>query len=205
MRDASVEGGAEGTARRLAAPRPMEEDRLTTGSTEAVTPEPAAPVARTRAYEGMFVAFNKEARKTHEYLEEHIQALLTKVGAKVVRFHKWDQRQLAFEINGQREGIYYLVYFEAPTDVIAHQARGGASIVLRALVRARPHPDRGGAAQALVGRGGDARRREPRGGRPTADAVRSATGADRRPVRPDGPGRRRRRRRRPDAREADAG
>jgi small subunit ribosomal protein S6 len=116
----------------------MEEHRLTTGSTEAATSESAAPVARTRPYEGMFVAFNKEARKTHEYLEEHIQGLLAKVGAKIVRFHKWDQRQLAFEINGQREGIYYLVYFEAPTDVIAHLKREAelSELVLRTLVLA---------------------------------------------------------------------
>ena len=111
---------------------------MTTGSTAAESAGSAAPARRTRAYEGMFVAFNKEARKTHEYLEEHIQGLLQKVGAKVVRFHKWDQRQLAFEINGQREGIYYLVYFEAPTDVIAQLKREAelSELVLRALILA---------------------------------------------------------------------
>jgi small subunit ribosomal protein S6 len=131
--------GAEGIARRLAAPRPMEEDRLTTGSAAATaSSETAAPARRTRPYEGMFVAFNKEARKTHDYLDEHIKALLEKVGAKVIRFNKWDQRQLAFEINGQREGIYYLVYFEAPTDVISHLKREAelSELVLRFLVLA---------------------------------------------------------------------
>jgi small subunit ribosomal protein S6 len=102
-----------------------------------LTGEATAP-ARVRPYEGMFVVFNKEARKTHEYLEEHVKALLEKVHAKVVRFTKWDQRQLAFEINGQREGIYYLCYFEAPTDAIAHLKRESelSELVLRALILA---------------------------------------------------------------------
>ncbi len=115
---------------RLAA-HPMEE----TGLTEAGT---AATLARVRPYEGMFVVFNKEARKTHDYLEEHVKALLEKVGAKVARFTKWDQRQLAFEMNGQREGIYYLCYFEAPTDVIANLKREAelSELVLRALILA---------------------------------------------------------------------
>jgi small subunit ribosomal protein S6 len=162
----------------------MEEDRLTTGSTEAVTPEPAAPVARTRAYEGMFVAFNKEARKTHEYLEEHIQALLTKVGAKVVRFHKWDQRQLAFEINGQREGIYYLVYFEAPTDVIAHLKREAelSEPVLRALVwRSTASRPRRSCASARR------RPRRARGESCAARRLRRRTPSAQRPARTAGP------------------
>jgi small subunit ribosomal protein S6 len=108
-----------------------------TGLSEAGT-APAIAAAPVRPYEGMFVVFNKEARKTHDYLEEHVKALLEKVGAKVVRFNKWDQRQLAFEMNGQREGIYYLCYFEAPTSAIANLKRETelSELVLRALVLA---------------------------------------------------------------------
>ena len=128
-----------------------------------MTGEATAP-ARVRPYEGMFVVFNKEARKTHEYLEEHVKGLLEKVHAKVVRFTKWDQRQLAFEINGQREGIYYLCYFEAPTDAIAHLKRESelSELVLRALILAL---DRIPTEEELRGEGGfDGGGRRPRGG-----------------------------------------
>ena len=100
----------------------------------------AAPTAAavTRPYEVMFLVYNKEARKTHEYLEEHVKALIEKVGAKVVRFHKWDQRQLAYEIKGQREGIFYLAYLEAGTDTITALKREMelSEIVLRTLLLA---------------------------------------------------------------------
>jgi small subunit ribosomal protein S6 len=91
-----------------------------------------------RPYEAMFLLSNKEARKTHEYLEEHVKALLEKVGAKLVRFHKWDQRQLAYEIKGQREGIFYLVYFEADPSAIATLKRETelSELVLRMLLLA---------------------------------------------------------------------
>ena len=62
----------------------MEEELDLTG--EATAPAPA--LVRVRPYEGMFVVFNKEARKTHEYLEEHVKALLEKIGAKISRFTK---------------------------------------------------------------------------------------------------------------------
>lgn len=98
----------------------------------------SAATATLRPYEAMFLAFNKEARKDHGYLEEHIQGLLAKVGAKVVRFHRWDQRQLAYEIAGQRDGIFYLCYFEAPTSAVAPLRREAelSDLVLRLIVLA---------------------------------------------------------------------
>lgn len=97
-----------------------------------------AETVALRPYEAMFLVFNKEARKTHEYLEEHVKALLEKVGAKVVRFHRWDQRQLAYEIKGQREGIFYLLYLEADPASIATLKREVelSELVLRSLILA---------------------------------------------------------------------
>jgi ribosomal protein S6 len=94
--------------------------------------------AKLRPYEAMFLVHNKEARKTHEYLEEHVRALLGKVGAKVSRFARWDQRQLAYEIKGQREGIFYLCYAEIDPSAIAALRREAelSELVLRMLVLA---------------------------------------------------------------------
>ena len=94
------------------------------------------PEGRLRPYEAMFLVFNKEARKSHDYLEEHVKALLQKVGATAARFGCWDQRQLAYEIKGQREGVYYLVYLEAAPEAIANLRREAelSELVLRLLV-----------------------------------------------------------------------
>ncbi len=93
---------------------------------------------RMRPYEAMFLVFNKEARKSHDYLEEHIKSLLEKVGATVSRFNKWEQRSLAYEIKGQREGIFFLTYFEANPAVIGTLKREAelSELVLRMLVLA---------------------------------------------------------------------
>jgi len=94
--------------------------------------------ARLRPYEAMFLVANKEARKTHDYLEEHVKSLLDKVGARPSRFGKWEQRTLAYEIKGQREGIFYLCYFEVDPKQIAALKREAAlsELVLRMLVLA---------------------------------------------------------------------
>ena len=87
-------------------------------------------------YEGMFVVYNKEAQKTHDYLEQHIRDVLTKVGATVVRLSKWDERQLAYEIKGQRDGIFYLCYFDSEGGKLADLRREAelSEIILRLLV-----------------------------------------------------------------------
>ncbi len=84
----------------------------------------------------MFVLFNKEAQKDHDYLEEHVKQLIDKVGGTVKRLSKWDERQLAYEINGQRDGIFYLCFFEAEGSVIAELRRECelSELVLRLLV-----------------------------------------------------------------------
>lgn len=87
-------------------------------------------------YEGMFVVFNKEAQKSHDYLEEYVKGLLQKVGASLVRLTKWDERQLAYEIKGQTEGIFYLAYFEAQGNSVKELRREAelSEIILRLLV-----------------------------------------------------------------------
>ncbi|MSR45610.1 MAG: 30S ribosomal protein S6 [Planctomycetes bacterium] len=93
---------------------------------------------RLRPYEAMFLVFNKEAKKSHDYLEEHLKALLDKVGAKLVRFGKWEQRSLAYEIKGQRDGIFYLTYFEVDPKAITTLKREAelSEFVLRVLILA---------------------------------------------------------------------
>ncbi len=87
-------------------------------------------------YEVMFVVYNKDGQKNHGYLEEHLRGLLARIDANVVRINRWDERQLAYEIKGQKEGIFYLAYFEADGEKIAQLRRdsGLSEYVLRLLV-----------------------------------------------------------------------
>jgi len=91
---------------------------------------------RLNPYETMFVVANKEAQKSHDYLEEHLRGLIGKVGGEVVRLDKWDERQLAYEIDGQKEGIFYLGFIQAEGSAIAELKREAelSELVLRLLV-----------------------------------------------------------------------
>lgn len=69
-------------------------------------------------YEGMYVilaTLSEEARKRAlERLENGIKTH----GGEIKKVHDQGRRRLAYEINGHKEGYYYLIYFTAPTHAI---------------------------------------------------------------------------------------
>lgn len=68
---------------------------------------------RTHLYEGMYIlnaTLSEEARKK---ALEKITA-----GMEVRKIFDQGRRKLAYEINGKREGFYYVIFFEAPTDQV---------------------------------------------------------------------------------------
>ena len=70
-----------------------------------------------RMYEGMFL-FPQSAIGDMQSASDHIHALLDRSEAEVVSFSKWDDRRLAYEIKGNKRGVYFLSYFKCdPTKV----------------------------------------------------------------------------------------
>ncbi|MBS4168338.1 30S ribosomal protein S6 [Parachlamydia sp. AcF125] len=62
-------------------------------------------------YEGMYVisaTLSDEARKK---ALEKIQNGITEHGGEILKVHDQGRRRLAYQINGHREGYYYLLYF----------------------------------------------------------------------------------------------
>lgn len=69
-------------------------------------------------YEGMYIisaTLSDDAR--HKALEK-IQAGITSRGGEIKKIHDRGRQRLAYEINGHREGHYYLIYFTVPTSAI---------------------------------------------------------------------------------------
>ena len=60
-----------------------------------------------------------EQNKTVDTLQE----VITTHGGKVIKVDKWGKRQLAYMIQKKREGVYVLMYFEAPTPFITELNR----------------------------------------------------------------------------------
>ena len=89
---------------------------------------------RTRTYECMCLLDNGEVRKGWEPLKEAVAGLFTKHGAKILSNRRWDERRLAYPIEGHNRATYLLVYFAAEgnpswlgpaplVDMAAHIAR----------------------------------------------------------------------------------
>jgi len=69
---------------------------------------------------------------------------ITADGGQIVKVAPWGRRRLAYQINGQREGSYHIVVFEAPTTSIVELERSLliTEEVLRHLVVRQERPRR---------------------------------------------------------------
>ncbi|MEM7229926.1 MAG: 30S ribosomal protein S6 [Planctomycetota bacterium] len=65
---------------------------------------------RINLYEGMFL-FPQSAAGNLGEAADHIKQILDRSNAEIVSFQKWDERRLAYEIKGNKRGVYFLVYF----------------------------------------------------------------------------------------------
>lgn len=68
-----------------------------------------------RIYEGMFLAETGFA-SNWERVEETISRLMERAGAELLYCKKWDERRLAYEIDGKKRGMYVLTFFKASPD-----------------------------------------------------------------------------------------
>ena len=73
---------------------------------------------RTRNYECMCLLDNGEVRKGWEPLKDAVAGLFTKHEAKILSNRRWDERRLAYPINGQQRATYLLLYFAADTQIL---------------------------------------------------------------------------------------
>lgn len=77
---------------------------------------------RIRTYEGMFL-FPQSATANLQEAADHVKAILDRCGATIVSFRKWDDRRLAYEVQGNKRGVYFLAYFTAPTSALTEIER----------------------------------------------------------------------------------
>ncbi len=67
---------------------------------------------RINTYEGMFL-FPQSATANLQAAVDHISMLLERADAELISLCKWDERRLAFDIKGNKRGVYFLTYFKA--------------------------------------------------------------------------------------------
>jgi small subunit ribosomal protein S6 len=95
---------------------------------------------RTYQYEAMFIIGQSQSADLSGVIA-HINDVLARGHAEVIAMKKWDERRLAYEIRGQKRGLYILVYFRAPGMDVAHIERDCnlSEKILRTLILRADH------------------------------------------------------------------
>jgi len=85
-------------------------------------------------YEGMYI-FDPAAAADWAGVEAEVRRLMERAGAELLVCHRWDDRRLAYEINGHKRGCYVLTYFKAPGQSLGSLSRDAqlSDKILRAL------------------------------------------------------------------------
>lgn len=63
-------------------------------------------------YEGLFIFDSNRYGRDQVGVSGQIAELVTKLGGEVLVSRLWEERRLAYPINGQRKGTYWLAYFK---------------------------------------------------------------------------------------------
>ncbi len=69
-------------------------------------------------YEGMYILNATLSEDARQKALEKITSGIVETGGEIVKIHEQGRRRLAYEINGKREGYYYVIYFNAETSKI---------------------------------------------------------------------------------------
>jgi small subunit ribosomal protein S6 len=92
-------------------------------------------------YEGLFILDSNRYSRDQAGVSSQITEMITQAGGEVLASRLWEERRLAYPINGQRKGTYWLTYFRAPTDQLTginRQCQLNENIVRSLFVRVDP-------------------------------------------------------------------
>jgi len=101
-----------------------------------------SPQTATRElYEGLFLFNTAQIGPGIQAASAALQRLMERAGAEVEAEYKWNECRLAYEIEGQRRGLYMLSYFRTAGDKIASLERDVqlSDEVLRCLILKADH------------------------------------------------------------------
>ncbi len=96
----------------------------------------ATATAPSVNYEGMFLVDSSKYAADPDGTIKSLLEMVEKAGGEVVAHRAWQEGRLAYEIEGQRKGLHYLVLFRMPGEGMATLTRACklSELVLRQLV-----------------------------------------------------------------------
>ncbi len=73
---------------------------------------------RTNVYEAMIIFDSNRYARERAGLPGEIEKMIKAEKGEVVVSRLWEERRLAYAINGQRKGAYWLIYFRGPSSML---------------------------------------------------------------------------------------
>jgi small subunit ribosomal protein S6 len=64
-------------------------------------------------YEGMFLLDSTKVAVSWDESVKHVHDILSKHQSEIVASRQWDERRLAYPVDGHKKGTYLLTYFKA--------------------------------------------------------------------------------------------
>src|ERR1700733_11825147 len=94
----------------------------------------------TNTYESMFLLGSAFAADLDNALKM-VRGVIEKHEGKVLVIKKWDERKLAYEIRGEKRGLYIVCFFKAPSEAITAIVRDVelSDQILRVMVTKGDH------------------------------------------------------------------
>ena len=74
---------------------------------------------RSNVYEAMIIFDSNRYARDPNCVSAQIPELITKLGGEVLVSRLWNEQKLAYPINGQRKGTYWLTYFSLDSSKLA--------------------------------------------------------------------------------------
>ena len=78
--------------------------------------------SKPNQYEGMFL-FGASAATEPQAAEANVRKFIETHGGNILVLKKWDERKLAYEVDGNKRGTYFLTLFTAPPAAITQIER----------------------------------------------------------------------------------
>ncbi|HEY5313731.1 MAG TPA: 30S ribosomal protein S6 [Pirellulales bacterium] len=127
-------------------------------------------------YEGMFILDSNRYGRDPSGVSSQISDLVTKLGGTMLVSRLWEERRLAYAINGQRKGTYWLTYFRLEGTKLAtlnRECQINDNMVRSLVLKVDPRIVEALVEHAKAGPGEAARRRDQAAAaaRPTPVAV----------------------------------
>jgi small subunit ribosomal protein S6 len=97
---------------------------------------------RTNVYEAMIIFDSNRFARERAGLPAEAEKMIQAGQGEVLVSRLWEERRLAYAINGQRKGTYWLIYFRGPSSMLTALNRQWElhdSILRHLVLKVHPH------------------------------------------------------------------